>query len=156
MKQKIYLFVSSFAMFIILLANKVFAQTKPNTTRQMESLIKEKQSRSAVEQKIDSRLLHAIRDKQGLKTGKLVPPVPAMVLADGNGNIEVDINAEVTDSLLHRIKVLGGRILFPSKRYHTIRASVNLMVVEKIAGYPEVKFIAPASVPKVERAIKPA
>ena len=153
MRCKIYLFVSSFTMLIILLANKVFAQPKSNASPQIESLIKEKQSRTRIQQKIDSRLLQAIREKQGTKTGKGVKQVPAMLHADSNGNIEVDINAEATDSLLNKIKVLGGQILFRSIQYHTIRAAVNLMIVEKIAGYPEVKFIGPAAVPQLNRAI---
>ena len=149
------MFVSSFVMLIILLANKVFAQAKSNATPQIDSLIKEKQSRSQIQQKIDSRLLQAIREMQETKTGKRVKPGPAMVHADSNGNIEVDINAEVTDSLLDKIKVLGGRILNHSIKYHSIRAIVNLMKVEKIAGYPDVKFISPAAIPQLEPAIKP-
>ena len=56
----------------------------------------------------------------------------------------MDITADVSDALISRIEGIGGKIIFPSWQYHTIRAEVNLSMVETVAGYSEVKFIQPA------------
>ena len=138
---------------IILLTHNAFAQTKPNISRQIELLIKEKKSRTAVEQKIDSRLLQALKQQQGKKTGEGINAEPVDVNADSKGNLEVDITADVTDSLINRIKNAGGLIIYPSKQYHTIRAKINLAIVAKIAAYPEVKFIEPAAVAQLNRPV---
>jgi hypothetical protein len=131
--------------------NKIAAQTRSKTARQLELLNKEKKSRNAVEQKIDSRLLQAIREKQGKKMAQGTELEPVNVNVDTKGNLEVDIKADVTDALLKKIVETGGRIIFPSKQYHTIRASINLLMAERIASFKEVKFIAPGSMPQLNR-----
>ena len=155
MRNKTCLFICASVVLIILLTHNAFAQTKPNTSRQIKLLIKEKKSRTAVEQKIDSRLLQALKQQQGKKTGNGINAEPVDVNADSKGNLEVDITADVTDSLINRIKTAGGLIIYPSKQYHTIRAKINLSMVAKIAAYPEVKFIEPAAVAQLQRPVTP-
>lgn len=155
MSGKTCLFVYASLAIIILLTGNAFAQTKPTTSRQIELLIKEKKSRTAVEQKIDSRLLQALKQQQGKKTGNGINAEPVNVNADSKGNLEVDMTADVTDSLINRIKNAGGQIIYPSKQYHTIRAKINLAIVAKIAAYPEVKFIEPAAVAQLQRPVTP-
>ena len=128
----------------ILFAQQSSAQVKQETLRQIEALIKEKNSRSLTEQKIESRLLQAVREKAGQQMAKGLKLDPADVKADKDGSLDVDIRANVTDELLVRIEKLGGKIIFPSAEYHTIRATINLSMVKVIAGYPEVQFIEPA------------
>lgn len=155
MSGKTCLFIYASVALIILLTGNAFAQTKPNTSRQIELLIKEKKSRTAVEQKIDSRLLQELKRQQRKKTGNARNAEPVNVNADSKGNLEVDITADVTDSLVNRIKTAGGLIIYPSKQYHTIRAKINLSMVAKIAAYPEVKFIEPAAIAQLDGSVKP-
>lgn len=116
-------------------------------TEQIGALLKEKGSRTATERKISSQLLQAIKEYSGDKEDQGVGLEPAQVGTDKDGNLVVDINAPVTDELLSSIKALGGKIIYPSKRYHAIRAQVPILMVKKIAAYEAVKFIKPAAVP---------
>ncbi len=120
------------------------AQVSRQTLNQIEALLKEKSLRTPVEQKIDSRLLQAIREKAGQQMAAGVRLEPADVKADATGNLDVDINATVTDDFLVKLQQLGANIIFPSAEYHTVRATVNLSIVKTIAAYPEVQFIEPA------------
>jgi hypothetical protein len=139
MKQK-FLFISIFT----LLTFSLFAQVTDQTMQQIKLLLQEKNSRTPAQQKIDSRLLQAVRENRGEKMVEGVNLDRADVKADNAGILKVDIKADITDAFLSKITALGGRIIFPSAKYHTVRASVNLKAVETIAGYPEVKFIEPA------------
>lgn len=116
-------------------------------TEQTDALLKEKGSRTATERKISSQLLQAIKEYSGDKEDQGMGLEPAQVGTDKDGNLMVDINAPVTDELLSSIRALGGKIIYPSKRYHTIRAQVPISMVKKIAAHEAVKFIKPAAVP---------
>lgn len=155
MNSKIHLLVCTVLVLVIILINKVSAQTRSKTSRQTELLIKEKNSRNAIEQKIDSRLLRAIRESQSKKTHPLMNTEPVNVNADSKGNLEVDIDADVTDLLINKIKNLGGLIIHASKQYRTIKAAVNLSMIEKIAGCTQVKFVAPAAVAQLDSPLRP-
>ncbi len=156
MRIKRYVCISAVSVLLIILTSKVSAQAKSKTSQQIKMLIKEKNARTAVQKKIDSQLLQAIREKQGKKMTDSVDLQPANVNADAKGNLKVDIDANVTDTLLAKIKALGGIIIYPSKQYRTIRAEVNLSMVEKIAAFNEVKFIKPAAVAQLNNPVRPA
>lgn len=127
---------------------RVLAQDQhKKRTGQVDSLLNEKKSRTPTERKIDSQLLQAIREHSGKKMAEGTQLELADVRADKSGSLMVDISATVTDELLDNIKTLGGKIIFPSKQYNTIRAQVNLSMVEKIASYEQVKFIKAAVLP---------
>jgi len=120
----------------------VSGQHELHDSATITSIIRDKKARSPLEQKIDSRLLQVVNQQQ---TKKPRQNDLSQVTADPNGDLEVDITAEVTDDLLAKIKKLGGRIIFPSKQYRTLRAVINLSTVKTIADYPEVRFIQPAA-----------
>lgn len=136
-------FFTAFALFFTIF-NQACAQLKSKkTAKHAKVKIKEKNSRTELEQKIDSRLLQAIREHRGEKNvNRDLEPV--QVNADNRGNLQVDIKADITDNLLNKIKSLGGNILSSFPQYRTLRAQISLTMVETIAGYTEVKFIEPA------------
>lgn len=142
MKKCFYIF-SSLLLFLMLF-NKGFGQVKPETIRQIQSLLQEKESRTPAQKKMGSQLLQAVREYRGEQMAANVQLEPANVSTDNRGLVKVDISAKVNDALLARIKALGGQIIFPSKEYGSIRASVPFEVAEKIAADPDVKFIQPA------------
>ena len=136
------------AWFCLLLFAGITVQAQPITgPQQVDSLLKEKASRMPVERKIDSQLLQAIKERTSQNGTKSNGLEPAKVNIDNNGNLLVDIDASVTDELLSSIEALGGKIIYPSKRYSTIRAQVPVSGVKKIAAREEVKFIKPAVMP---------
>src|SRR5437588_1823708 len=116
----------------------------PETLQQIAALEAEKTSRTAVQQKIDSQLLQAVRESRGQQMATGVQLDRANVNADDAGRLEVDISTAVNDDLLSKIEGLGGEIIYPSWEYKTVRARVNLSVVEAIADLPEVRFVQPA------------
>lgn len=122
----------------------VSAQVTEKTQRQIELLLKEKQSRTPAQRKMDSRFLQAVRESRGKKMIDSVDLEPAKVNADAAGNLNVDINADISDAFLKKLELQGATIIFSSAQYHTVRARVNFSKVEEIAGYPEVTFIQPA------------
>jgi hypothetical protein len=147
---------------VVLLISTVFfsscksaAQKKSKTVKQIQAIENEKKARTNVEGKIDSQLLRALREKRGDKIDTAVNLLPANVNADAKGNLLVDISADVTDELLNKMKKLGANIIYPSKEYHTIRATVNLLTVEEIAQCSEVKFIAPAALAQTNKVLSP-
>jgi hypothetical protein len=145
MKLKNYLTgFLAFSMVFFLAQQSSAQQLQQQTLDQIALLRQEKISRTPTEQKIDSRLLQAVRERRGQKMVAGVELEPANVNADGSGKLKVDIKADITDQFLSKIESLGGKIIFPSAEYHTVRAEVNLAMVETIADYPEVKFIQPA------------
>ncbi len=128
---------------LVFLAEQSFGQLKPETLRQIQLLLGEKASRTPTQRKIDSRLLQAVRENRGERMVKALKLEPANVDADAFGTLKVDISANITNEFLSKITALGGKIIYASPQYHTVRASVSLKAVEKIAGFTEVKFIEP-------------
>jgi hypothetical protein len=143
----------SIAHFIVLLNaillpalfSNVLAQIGPESLRQINLLLQEKASRTPAERKIHSELLQASREFRGKKMVEGVQLRPAEVNADEKGNLDVDIKADVTDALIEKIKDLGGIIIYPSKKYHTLRARISFSMIDSIATFPEVEFIQPAA-----------
>ncbi|MEO6916144.1 MAG: hypothetical protein ABI151_11205 [Chitinophagaceae bacterium] len=112
----------------------------------------EKKSRTAIQQKIDSRLLQAVKENRGEKK---TTPEPVNVGADKSGNLTVDIDTKVSDTLLDQIRSQGGTIISSFKEYDAIRVLINLCKIEAIAAIREVKFIKPAALAQTNKIIKP-
>ncbi|MEP6682757.1 MAG: S8 family serine peptidase [Parafilimonas sp.] len=140
--KKSYIKILLFAAIFI--CQHSFAQVSQATLQQIQDLVKEKNSRSPIDKKIDSRLLQAVREKLGQQMVKGITLEPANVDADATGMFKADISANITNSFLSKITALGGTIIYASPKYNTVRAMVNLKTVEAIAAYTEVKFIQPA------------
>lgn len=145
MKPKFYAVTVAALLLLVCFNLKAFSQLNQTTVTQIQQLIAEKQSRTPAQQKISSQLLQAERESRGVPMAAGVTLRPANVNADIHGGVAVDINATVTDALLASIKSLGGQIIFASPQFHSIRAKVNLGMLETIAGYSGVNFIRPAS-----------
>jgi GEVED domain-containing protein/subtilase family protein/fibronectin type III domain protein len=129
---------------ILFLGLQSFGQINARTQKEIQLLLQEKNSRTPTQQKIDSRLLQAVRENRGEKMVKGVDLDPVDVRANFAGILKVDIKGEITDEFLAKIKALGGTIIYAAPQYHTVRASINLKGVETIAGYREVQFVEPA------------
>src|SRR5437762_2775453 len=105
-----------------------------NVAQQIQALIAEKESRTPTQRKIDSQLLQAIRESRGRQMTTGVHLDRANVNADNARRLEVDISTAVNDDLLSKIEGLGGEIPYPSWKYKSVRARVNLSAVEAIAS----------------------
>jgi hypothetical protein len=112
--------------------------------RQINSLIQEKESRTAVQRKIDSQLLYAAKENRGEKITNDVDTLEVNVDADEKGFVPVEIRANVTRDLLKSIVQLGGEIIFSSAQFHRVTARLSLQALEQIASSEDVSFIHPA------------
>jgi Subtilase family len=119
-------------------------QLSERAARQINSLIQEKESRTAAQRKIDSQLLFAARQARGEKITNDVSTMDVNVSTDEKGFVPVDIQANVTRELLKSIVKLGGEIVFASGPFHSVTARVPLQALEQIAASEDIKFIYPA------------
>ena len=114
-----------------------------SATQQINALLLDKQVRTPAQRKISSKLLYTARMLQGLAAAPGVPSLATGVDVDNDGNVLVDIAADVTDALLARLKEQGAALYsyYPASR--VVRALIPAERLEVIASWPDVIFIAP-------------
>jgi Subtilase family len=134
----------------IMLAEPAHAQLSEKAMKQIEMMEKEKDSRSPVQQKIDSQLLYEIQKKSG-HTIKGVPAMKTGIEPDKNGRVLVDIKAKVTADLVQQIKGVGGEVITSSEK--TIRSNLPMSQVEPLAGNDNITFIGPAVQGQTQKSI---
>jgi hypothetical protein len=105
----------------------------------------EKESRSAAQQKIDSQLLYALRQKHGEAGKNGVPLLPIKLRTDPQGRVQVDIRAIVSQQLNSRIEKLGGKVVSTGERLESTIAFMPLESMEDLASCSQVKSIIPAA-----------
>ena len=106
--------------------------------------VREKTTRTAAQQKIDSQLLYALYRERGEAEAKGVPPGELRVKFDAKRRALVTIRARVTRDLLAEIKTLGGEVVSSSERDNDIRAHLPLSKLEALAASKTVYAIVPA------------
>ncbi len=145
MRPKFYPVLVFVLLILLCASNRAFSQVNQKTFEQIKLLKLEKQSRTAVERKISSQLLQAIREEKGQPMVAGVDLLPAKVDKDASGNLMIDINGVVNNTLVGTIRSLGGKIISSSVKFHALRAQVTLSMIYTIATLTEVKFIGPAA-----------
>ena len=118
-----------------------------NARRQIAALLAEKASRNPAQAKLDSHLVHAGAILRGQAVHPDFPAPPGELEAvrlDARNQVEVDISADVTAGLLAQIGVLGGTVINAFPEYRSVRASLPLLALERLAGRSEVRQIRTA------------
>ena len=110
---------------------------------QIAALEAEKDSRTVAQQKIDSQLLYAVKMRRGLSISSNLQALTVAVGADDSGSVIVDINAAVDDQLRNRLREMSAEVLSVFPQFHSLRARTSLDQLEKIASFPQVRFIQP-------------
>jgi hypothetical protein len=119
-------------------------QISESALKQIDALLAEKSRRTPVQAKINSQLLYAEKIRRGEPIAAGVGPQRVDLERDAAGRIRVDIEAEVTPSLLQRIVELGGSVINNFPEYRAIQALVPLPEMERLAANREVVFVQPA------------
>ena len=133
------------ALLLALTSHSAEAQQISNSAWQkIQALMAEKASRSAAQQKIDSRLLLPMKRRQGDTLFLSVPELRTAVEIDRQGMVLIDIRAEVTDDLLAFIQQLRGSVVNRVPRYDSIRARLPIDQLETLAQRKDIRFIRPA------------
>ena len=105
--------------------------------------MKEKESRTTAEQKIDSQLLIAIEQERGRRSDTPIEEVK--LRRDSKNRVLVDVRVPVTKKILAALKNHGAKVISTSARDHSIIAYIALNKIEPVAELKEVKFIMPAA-----------
>lgn len=124
--------------------------------RQMEILLKEKESRTREQQKIDSQLLYRLKQRRDPAFAQELKSLAVTVEIDAAGQVVVDIAGKVTPELIDAIKANGGEVVSAFERLGALRAKVRIENLEAIAALPEVRSIRPAEEPDTNRVHAPA
>ena len=114
-------------------------QSLPSEAVQM----KEKESRTMAEQKIDSQLLIAIEQERARRSETPVEEVKLQ--RDSKNRVLVDVRVPVTKKILAALKNHGAKVISTSARDHSIIAYIALNKIVSVAELKEVKFIMPAA-----------
>jgi len=129
------------------------AGVSSNALFQIQSLIEEKTSRSPAQRKLDSQLIHAIRQAQGLPMAPGVTTLRTNVVTDASGRVEVDLKAVVTPGLLEAIQQVGATIVSSFPNFGSIRAKIPINRIEEVAALAAVRMIRPAAKPEMDTGI---
>ena len=117
-----------------------------NTRRQIAALEEEKLLRTPAQQKINTQLLYANKQRHLGSINRKAPKLQASLKLESNGSVKVDIDAVVTEDLLASIRAAGGEVINSFPNDQAIRAALPLEAVESLASREEVRFIRPAVV----------
>ncbi len=121
--------------------------------RQIKAMLTTKAQRTSAQRKVSSQLLDAARSVQLPETAGSAqqPPAPAVSArqqaADADVDAErvmVDIRADVTPTVLKRIRDLGGTVSSSVPKYQAIRAQLPPRAVVMLAALDEIRTIRPA------------
>jgi hypothetical protein len=115
----------------------------PEALAQIDALIREKESRSPTERKMDSQLIYELRMDRGQAIANGIRSLETDVQVTDTGKAELDITANVSDALLDQLRANGVEIVSSVPEDNSIRAKVPLDSLEAIAALQDVKFIQP-------------
>ena len=152
-----------FILFIIVAAgiffcsNKASAQQiKPEALTQIQSLLDEKEARTAAQKKLASQLWYAIKQDRGELITPEVPRLELSVNRDTDGKIKVEIRGSVDNVLINAIINAGGDIVSRSRGYNRVTARLPMQAIERIASIPQVQFISQPLPPRHANASVPS
>lgn len=115
----------------------------PEALAQIDALIREKESRSPTERKMDSQLIYELRMDRGQAIANGIRSLETDVQVTNTGRAELDITANVSNTLLDQLRAHGVEIVRSVPEENSIRAKVSLDSLEAIAALQDVKFIQP-------------
>ena len=131
----------------------------PEALAQIDALIREKESRSPAERKLDSQLIYELKMRSGAQVARGVQTLEADVPYADDGHAVLDVKANLTAALTEGLAQLGAEILSTSAAESTVRIHIGIDRVLALAAMPDVVFVQPRQdattsrrVPRSERA----
>ena len=138
------------SLLLVLPSIPAYAQTdiSPEALQQMQELLEEKESRTAVQRKLGSQLVYALKASTGQPLTASISVLPGAgdsLNVDAAG-VLVDTRASVSSELLAAISQAGGRVIYASAGTQRVRARIPLAAMEMVAARGDVQFIRPGAV----------
>ncbi len=118
-----------------------------NVAQQLSAIIAEKSNRTPAERKLDSQLLYLSRESVGQAAVSGAPGVESRVAIEDDGQVVVDISASPSADLSQAIENTGGRVIYESPRWNSVRASLPPGALAGIAARSDVRRVAKGSNP---------
>jgi len=115
----------------------------PDVLAQIDALIAEKESRNAVEQKIDSQLLYESRMEAGEPIAAGLWAVETDLPYATDGHLIVDVRAREGSTLAARLPGGDVELVSASDDGTDLRVHLNVDEVETLASDPDVLFVQP-------------
>ncbi len=112
--------------------------------QQISALQAEKASRTPAQIKLDSQLVYALKQSRGQPFATGVTNLTLGVTVRPDGQVLVDISADVSADLLNGITNSGGQVLNSVPQFKAVRALLPLAQTEVLAGRTDVRFLRPA------------
>ena len=120
------------------------AQRTPPQRTVNSQLLAEKAQRTPTQRKLNSQLQDALRAPLQKPTAAGTSRLQATDPDAKNERVMVDIRADVTPTVLKRIRDLGGTVISSVPKYQAIRAQLPLRAVERLAALDAIRTIRPA------------
>src|SRR5262245_13080357 len=127
----------------------------PQALAQIEALIREKDSRTGAQQKMDSQLIYELKMRRGAMIAEGVRTLETNVPYNKQGKVILDLKARVSDALLNQLKAYGADVVSSVPEYNSLRIQVGMDQIEAIAALPAVIYLQPkqgAMTSRVDRA----
>jgi hypothetical protein len=115
----------------------------PEALAQIEALIREKESRTGVEQKIDSQLIYELKMQEGRAIASGIQTLETDIPYADDGHAVVDVKARLTSELTARLNALGAEVLSSTPDGSGLRIHLDGDQVPVLAASPDVVFIQP-------------
>src|SRR5258708_24142851 len=123
--------------------DQLAAGISPDALAQIDALLREKDSRTPAQQKIDSQLLYELRMTGGVPIADGITVIETDLPYAVDGHLVVDIVTRPGNDLAARLLGVGLDVQSSSADGTSVRAHVNLGDLEAIAADPAVVFVQP-------------
>jgi hypothetical protein len=127
----------------------------PQALAQIEALIRDKESRTGVQQKMDSQLIYELKMRRGDMVAEGVRTIETDLPYTDQGKVILDLKAKASNALLNQLKTYGADILTVPE-HDSMRIQVDMNQIEAIAALPDVIFIQPKQAAMTSRVVKAA
>ena len=135
--------------------DQLAAGISPEALAQIDALLREKDSRTAAQQKIDSQLLYELRMAGGVPIADGITTIETDLHYAADGHLVVDIATRPGSNLAARLIGVGLDVESASTDGTGLRGHINLSDLEAIAADPAVIFVQPRQTAITTRVVDP-
>jgi hypothetical protein len=127
------------------------AGLSPDALAQIDALIREKDSRTGTDRKIDSQLLYTLRMEMGQAVATGVSWLETDVPYAPDGHVVVDVKARLTPELNASLTALGIEVLSVAQDSGSMRLHIGLHQLVALAALRDVRFVQPKQEARTSR-----
>jgi subtilase family protein/proprotein convertase P-domain-containing protein len=116
---------------------------KASALRELALLADEKQSRTPIQRKIDSRLLFSARKLRGEPIASAFPHLRTLAAeADGRVPVQIElVSAEGFKTVVAAVRKAGGTVAFASRPERSVSARIPIAAAESLGALPAVQSV---------------